>query len=43
VIARPLSALPSPAEWDSGVRDLNWHAQDLVELDAIVESLRFND
>jgi len=43
VIARPLSALPGPAEWDSGVRDLNWHAQDLVELDAIVESLRFND
>ena len=43
VIARPLSALPSVAEWEDGVRDPNRHVQDLVELDAILESLRFND
>jgi hypothetical protein len=43
VITRPLSALPSLDEWASGVRDTNRHAADLLELDSIVESLRFND
>jgi hypothetical protein len=43
VITRPLSALPSLDEWASGIRDANRHAQDLLELDSIVESLRFND
>lgn len=42
VITHALSPLPSVDEWASGVRDANRHAQDLVELDAIVESLRFN-
>jgi hypothetical protein len=43
VITHPRSALPSVDEWASGVRDSNRHAADLLELDAIVESLRFND
>jgi hypothetical protein len=42
-MVRPLSALPSLGEWAAGVRDPNRHATDLLELEAIVESLRFND
>jgi hypothetical protein len=43
VMVRPLSPLPSLGEWAAGVRDPNRHAADLLELEAIVESLRFND
>jgi hypothetical protein len=42
VMDRPLSALPSVDEWAAGTRDPNRHAADLLELDAIVASLRFN-
>ena len=43
VITHPLSALPSLDEWAAGIRDTDRHATDLQEIDAILESLRFND
>lgn len=42
VIIHSLSPLPSLDEWAGGTRDANRHAADLLELDAIVDSLRFN-